>query len=241
MPDERMRIQRALAVAGVASRRAAEDLVRAGVVTVNGEVAEVGQSVGPGDKIAVDGIPIGAEDVRTYLLNKPEGMVSTASDPQGRPTVVEAIPAGVRLYPVGRLDFRTTGALLLTNDGELAHRLMHPSSGVPKVYEGLLAGNVSERALGFLRDGVKLDDGMTHPAKVEVLHRGRTTTLVRIEISEGRNRQIRRMGEAVGHPVVRLARVRYDGLDLAGLAPGEWRELRPEETARLGEMVGLSR
>lgn len=236
-----MRIQRALAEAGVASRRAAEDLVRAGVVTVNGEVAEIGRSVGPADEIAVDGVPVRREEVRTYLLNKPEGMVSTASDPQGRPTVVEAVPNDVRVYPVGRLDFRTTGALLLTNDGELAHKLMHPSSGVPKVYEGLLAGDVGERALGFLRDGVMLDDGITNPAKVDVLHRGRTTTLVRIEISEGRNRQIRRMGEAVGHPVVRLARVRYDGLDLTGLAPGEWRELQPEETARLGEMVGLAR
>jgi 23S rRNA pseudouridine2605 synthase len=236
-----MRVQRALAEAGVASRRAAEDLVRAGVVTVNGEVAEIGQTVAPEDEIAVDGVPIVRQEVHTYLLHKPEGMVSTANDPQGRPTVVDAVPSGVRLYPVGRLDFRTTGALLLTNDGELAHKLMHPSSGVPKVYEGLLAGDLSERALGFLRDGVMLDDGITSPAKVEVLHRGRTTTLVRIEISEGRNRQIRRMGEAVGHTVVRLARVRYDGLDLAGLAPGEWRELKPDETARLGEMVGLAR
>lgn len=241
MPEPRVRVQRALAEAGLASRRAAEDLVRAGVVTINGGVAEIGQTVEPGDEIAVDGVPIRRQEVRTYLLHKPEGMVSTASDPQGRPTVVEAVPSDVRLYPVGRLDFRTTGALLLTNDGELAHKLMHPSSGVPKVYEGLLAGDLGERALGFLRDGVMLDDGITNPAKVEVLHRGRTTTLVRIEISEGRNRQIRRMGEAVGHPVVRLARVRYDGLDLAGLAPGEWRELAPEETSRLGEMVGLAR
>jgi 23S rRNA pseudouridine2605 synthase len=236
-----MRVQRALAVAGVASRRAAEDLIREGRVTVNGVVAEIGQTVGPRDEIAVDGRPIGREEARTYLLNKPQGMVSTVSDPQGRPTVVDAVPRDVRVYPVGRLDYRTTGALLLTNDGELAHRLMHPRSGVPKVYEGLLEGRLGEEALRRLREGVELEDGMTRPARVDVLHVGRTATLVRIEISEGRNRQIRRMGEAVGHPVIRLSRVRYDGLDLGGLAPGEWRELSPEEMSRLGELVGLRR
>jgi 23S rRNA pseudouridine2605 synthase len=241
MAEGATRIQLALARAGVASRRAAEDLVRAGRVTVNGTIAGIGQPVAPGDEIAVDGVAVGREEIRTYLLNKPEGMVSTASDPQGRPTVVDAVPGGVRLYPVGRLDYRTTGALLLTNDGELAHRLMHPRSGVPKIYEGLLQGRVGGEALRRLREGVELEDGATGPAKVDVLHRGRTTTAVRIEISEGRNRQIRRMGQAVGHPIIRLARVRYDGLDLGGLAPGEWRELDPVELSRLGDLVGLSR
>jgi 23S rRNA pseudouridine2605 synthase len=239
--DGRMRLQKALAQAGVASRRAAEDLITAGRVTVNGRVAELGERVDPGDRVAVDGRPVRAERVHTYLLNKRAGVVSTASDPQGRPTVVEAISSDVRVYPVGRLDFETTGAILLTNDGELAHRLMHPSSEVPKIYEAVVNGRVGDEALSRLRDGVELDDGVTLPARVEVLHLGKGSTVLRIEITEGRNRQVRRMGMAVGHPVIRLARVRYDGLGVDGLKPGEWRELRPDELSRLGALVGLER
>jgi 23S rRNA pseudouridine2605 synthase len=236
-----VRVQRVLALAGVASRRAAEDLIRQGRVTVDGRPAEIGQRVGPGQEVAVDGRPVHREEIRTYLFHKPAGVVSTVRDPQGRPTVVQAVPRDVRVYPVGRLDYETTGALLLTNDGELAHRLMHPRSGVPKVYEALVQGRVGPEALRRLREGVELEDGRTLPARVEVLDRQRDATLLRIEITEGRNRQVRRMAAAVGHPVRRLARVRYDGIDLGDLGPGEWRELRPEELARLGALVGLRR
>lgn len=239
--DGRMRLQRALAQAGVASRRSAETLITAGRVTVNGRVATLGESVGPDDDVAVDGRPIRAEEVHTYLLNKRAGTVSTASDPEGRPTVVEAVPSKLRLYPVGRLDYETTGVILLTNDGELANRLMHPRSGVPKVYEAVVNGRIGDEALQQLREGVELDDGMTRPAQVEVLHMGKGSSVLRIEITEGRNRQVRRMGMAVGHPVIRLTRVRYDGVGVDGLKPGEWRELRPDELSRLGRFVGLER
>jgi pseudouridine synthase len=243
MADERMRVHRALAQAGVASRRAAEALVAEGRVSVNGETARVGQLVGPEDALAVDGQRIrGAEPLRAYLLHKPRGVVSTASDPQGRPTVLDELPDDVRLYPVGRLDIDTTGALVITNDGELAARLMHPSSKAPKTYEVLMRGQVSAETVRRLRNGVQLDDGITNPAKVDVMERkapGGTWLL--IELTEGRNRQIRRMGEAVGHRVMRLHRSRYAGIGLARLAPGRWRPLTRSEWRRLGEIAGLER
>ncbi len=238
-----MRVHRALALAGVASRRASEALVAEGRVSVNGAPAHVGQLVGPDDALAVDGRPVrGAEPRRAYLLNKPRGGVSTASDPQGRPTVLDGLPDDVRLYPVGRLDIDTTGALVVTNDGELAARLMHPSSKAPKTYEVLMRGQVSAATLRRLRDGVELEDGVTAPAKVEAMDRkapGGTWLL--IELTEGRNRQIRRMGEAVGHRVMRLHRSRYAGIGLARLSPGRWRPLSRAEWRRLGEIAGLER
>jgi 23S rRNA pseudouridine2605 synthase len=238
-----VRVHRALALAGVASRRAAERLVAEGRVSVNGEPAHVGQVVEEGDRLHVDGRPVGrAQDVRTYLLHKPQGAVSTASDPQGRPTVLEGLPDEVRLYPVGRLDLDTTGALLVTNDGELAHRLMHPGSGIPKVYEALVRGQVSAEGVRRLRRGVELEDGPTRPARVERmrrLHPG--ATWLRIEITEGRNRQVRRMCAAIGHPVIELRRVRYAGLGLGRLRPGDWRLLSREELTRLGAAAGLER
>jgi len=162
MAAERMRVHRALALAGVASRRAAEALVSDGRVTVNGATATVGQLVGPGDALTVDGRPVrGAEPMRAYLLHKAAGVVSTAQDPQGRPTVLDDLPDDVRLYPVGRLDIDTTGALIVTNDGELAARLMHPSSKAPKTYEVLMRGQVSANTIRKLRHGVTLEDGVT--------------------------------------------------------------------------------
>jgi 23S rRNA pseudouridine2605 synthase len=243
MADERMRVHRALALAGVASRRTAETMVADGRVTVNGAPAAVWQLVSPGDRLAVDGAAVrGSEPRRAYLLNKPAGVVSTASDPQGRPTVLDALPDDVRLYPVGRLDLDTTGALVITNDGELAARLMHPSSKAPKTYEVLLRGQVSAATRRQLRDGVDLDDGRTLPAVVEPMDRlAPGGTWLRIELTEGRNRQIRRMGDAVGHRVMRLHRARYAGLPLRGLAPGRWRPLTRAEWRRLGAMVGLER
>lgn len=237
-----MRLQRALALAGVASRRAAEVMITEGRVTVNGEVAVLGCTVEPTDAITVDGAAIRTERTVTYLLYKPVGTVSTVTDPQGRPTVLDGFPDDVRLYPVGRLDLNTSGALLITNDGELAHRLMHPSYRVPKVYEALVEGRVSAAGIRALRDGVELDDGPTHPAKVDRadrMHPG--GTWLTLEIHEGRNRQVRRMCEAVGHRVLRLHRSRYGPLTLGRMARGQWRELTPQELTKLAKTVGLQR
>jgi pseudouridine synthase len=243
MADERMRVHRALALAGVASRRASESLVSEGRVTVNGLPATVGQLVGVEDVLAVDGRAVrGAEPRRAYLLNKAPGVVSTASDPQGRPTVLDDLPDDVRLYPVGRLDIDTTGALIVTNDGELAARLMHPSSKAPKTYEVLLRGQVSAATFRRLRDGVELEDGITAPARVETMERmSPGGTWLRLELTEGRNRQVRRMGDAVGHRVLRLHRARYAGIGVQKLAPGRWRPLTRAEWRTLGATVGLER
>ena len=238
-----MRVHRALALAGVASRRAAEGLVAEGRVSVNGQPATVGQLVGPDDLLEVDGRRVSdPEHLRAYLLHKPAGVVSTAHDPQGRPTVLDDLPPDVRVYPVGRLDIDTTGALLVTNDGELAARLMHPSSKAPKTYEALLRGQVSAEAIRRLRRGVELEDGMTAPARVRAMdRRAAGGTWLEIELTEGRNRQVRRMGEAVGHRVLRLHRSRYAGIGLGRLAPGRWRPISRAEWARLGASVGLER
>jgi len=237
-PEPGTRIHRALAQAGVGSRRAAEVLVSEGRVTVNGVVAVTGQAVGPGDVIRVDGQVVAPEPVRVLVLNKPAGVVSTARDPQGRPTVLDALPKDVRLYPIGRLDLDTTGVLLITNDGDLANRLMHPRGKVPKVYEALVEGRVSAETVRRLRRGVELEDGMTLPARVEVmdrLHPG--GTWLRIEITEGRNRIVKRMCRAVGHRVRRLHRVRFAGIEAGGLKPGRWRSLTADELRQL-ESIG---
>lgn len=243
MPAERMRVHRALALAGVASRRAAEALVAEGRVAVNGETATVGQLVDPADALTLDGRPVrGAEPMRAYLLHKAAGVVSTAHDPQGRPTVLDELPDEFRLYPVGRLDIDTTGALLVTNDGELASRLMHPSSKAPKTYEVLMRGQVSAATVRALRQGVVLEDGVTAPARVQAMDRlAPGGTWLEIELTEGRNRQVRRMGDAVGHRVMRLHRSRYAGIGVQKLAPGRWRPLSRSEWRKLGAMVGLER
>ena len=237
-----MRVQRALALAGVASRRAAERMVEEGRVTVNGQLATIGQDVSEGDELAVDGAPVVAEETRTYLLNKRVGTVATVTDPQGRPTVLEGMPTDLRLYPVGRLDLNTSGVLLITNDGELAHRLMHPRFEVPKVYDTLVEGRISADTIRVLRRGVELEDGITHPARVEKMERLHPGgTWLRIQITEGRNRQVRRMCEAVGHPTMRLFRSRYAGLSAGKLELGEHRMLTGEELRRLGRLVELER
>ena len=225
------RLQKVLAERGVGSRRHSEELIAAGRVLVNGEVAILGRRVDPErDDVVVDGVPIGVRPgLVYYLLNKPAGVVTTASDPQGRPTVVDLFPAEPRIFPVGRLDIDTEGLLLLTNDGDLANRLTHPSKGVEKEYVAEVAGTVSAGELRRLRDGIELDDGVTAPAKVSQPSPG----VLRITIHEGRNRQVRRMCQAVGHPVRRLVRVRIGTLRDAQLAPGEWRELRLDEVRKL--------
>jgi 23S rRNA pseudouridine2605 synthase len=206
-----------------------DELIRDARVTVNGAVAELGATVGDGDEVCLDGRPVSAERQATVLLHKPAGVVTTAHDPQGRRTVLDLVGSPLRLFPVGRLDMDTTGALLLTNDGPLAHRLMHPSHEVDKVYVAEVEGRPDAAALERLRSGVELDDGPTAPAQVRELAPGR----IELRIHEGRNRQVRRMCEAVGHPVLHLHRSAYAGLTLEGLACGRWRELEPAELERL--------
>jgi 23S rRNA pseudouridine2605 synthase len=200
-------------------------------VLVNGEPAQLGRRVDADtDQIVVDDVPVAVRPgLVYYLLNKPSGVVSTASDPQGRPTVVGMVPSEPRVYPVGRLDAATEGLLLLTNDGELAHRLTHPSFGVEKEYLAQVEGQPKPTAIRRLREGVELEDGMTAPAQVSQVEPG----LLRIAIHEGRNRQVRRMAEAVGHPVQRLVRIRIGSLRGAGLEPGDWRELSLSEIRAL--------
>jgi 23S rRNA pseudouridine2605 synthase len=225
------RLQKVLAAAGLGSRRACEILIEEERVTVNGEVAILGRRVDlETDRIEVDGLRVPVRPgLVTYLLNKPRGAVSTASDPQGRPTVVELVPAEPRIFPVGRLDTDTEGLLLLTNDGDLAHRLTHPSYGIEKEYLAEVEGVPKPGALRRLREGVELEDGRTAPAKVAVLD----DRLLRLTIHEGRNRQIRRMCDLVGLRVVDLYRVRIGPLPLGELPEGRWRVLTPDERAAL--------
>jgi pseudouridine synthase len=224
-----MRLNAWLARAGVASRRKADELIKAGRVTVNGEVGQLNTFVESRDDVRVDGERVAKQKVAYVLLNKPRGVVTTASDPEGRPTVVDLVDHPSRVVPVGRLDFLTTGALLLTNDGELAHTLAHPRYGVEKEYVVEVEGVPSDGTLRKLAEGVRLEDGMTAPAKVERLGRSQ----IRLTLHEGRNRQVRRMCEAVGHPVLRLHRSRYAGLGVERLASGEWRELTGAEVTAL--------
>lgn len=229
--SEPERLQKILARAGIASRRVVEEMIEDGRVVVNGAVAELGQRADPDvDAIEVDGVLVGVRpDTVWYLLNKPAGVVSTASDPQGRPTVVSLVPEEPRVFPVGRLDAETEGLLLLTNDGEVTHRLTHPSYGVEKEYLAHVEGTPSRGALRRLREGVELDDGMTAPATAAVVSPG----VVRLVIHEGRNRQVRRMCDAIGHPVVRLVRTRIGPLVDTKLGPGQWRQLRQGEVRAL--------
>jgi 23S rRNA pseudouridine2605 synthase len=232
------RLQKVLARAGIGSRRTCEELIAAGRVTVNGEVAVLGRRVEPEtDVVEVDGVRIGVrEGIVHYLLNKPRGVVTTASDPQGRRTVVDLVPHEPRVFPVGRLDADTEGLLLLTNDGDLAHRLTHPSFGVDKEYVAEVEGQPRPAAVRALRQGVELDDGPTAPAKAVLT----PPNVLTITIHEGRNRQVRRMCEAVGHPVVRLVRTRIGPLVDRSLPPGTWRELTTDEVRALEKAVSAA-
>jgi 23S rRNA pseudouridine2605 synthase len=229
--DEGERLQKVLARAGFGSRRVCEDLIAEGRVSVNGEVAILGARVAIlTDDVTVDGTTIAVNPTFVYyLLNKPAGVVSTAADPQGRPTVVELVPDDPRVFSVGRLDADTEGLLLLTNDGTLTHRLTHPSFGVEKEYLAHVEGRPSRAALRTLREGVDLDDGVTAPARVSTLEPG----LLRLTIHEGRNRQVRRMCDGVGHPVRRLVRTRIGPLSDRSLTPGSWRALTTDEVRAL--------
>ena len=239
-----MRLNRFLARAGIASRRGADGLIAAGRVSVNGEiVTQVGTTVDPDvDAVAVDGRPVTLPEAPTYVvLNKPAGYVVTLSDPQGRPTVADLVAdVGAAVVPVGRLDARTEGLLILTDDGELAYRVTHPSFELNKVYEVVARGVLSEESRRRLETGVELDGRLTAPAQVAVRSTSRHTTVAEIVIHEGRKRQVRRMFEAVGHPVRALKRLSVGPIELGDLRPGAWRRLSEGEVTALRDAVGLA-
>jgi 23S rRNA pseudouridine2605 synthase len=225
-----------LARAGVASRRGADGRLKAGRVTVDGAPGEQNTLVEAGNVVRYDGRSYGKQPLRHFLTNNPRGTITTARDPKGRPTVVDLVGGDVRVVPVGRLDRDTTGVLLLTNDGPLAHRLAHPRYGVEKAYVAEVEGQPDDDVLRRLAEGIELDDGPTAPARITLLG----PSQLELVLHEGRNRQVRRMLEAVGHPVVRLRRARYAGLGPGRLKPGAWRELTRDEVRRLRRLVGLS-
>ena len=232
-----IRLQKVLAQAGVASRRKAEDLIRAGLVTVNGEVVtDLGRRVDPAaSHIKVAGRRIAPAARKVYLaLHKPPGYVTTRRDPQGRPTVM-ALVRGVRepVFPVGRLDYASEGLLLLTNDGDLAQTVMHPRSGVPKTYRVKVKGHPTDSALDRIRRGIRLEDGPAAPARLARIRRLKANTSLEITLTEGRRREVRRMFDKIGHPVIRLVRVRIGPVRLGTLAPGRIRRLTPAEVAGL--------
>ncbi|TMK76833.1 MAG: rRNA pseudouridine synthase [Actinobacteria bacterium] len=228
-----MRLNAYLARAGVASRRAADQLIKDGRVVVNGEPGQLNTFVGKHDVVELDGRRLAPQRLAYVLLHKPAGVVTTARDPQRRRTVVDLVEHESRVVPVGRLDADTTGALLLTNDGELAHRLAHPRYEVEKIYEAEIEGKPSDEALARLAEGVELDDGRSAPARVRRLRPSR----IELTIHEGRKHQVKRMLETVGHPVRRLHRSRYAGLSVDGLDPGAWRELSDDEVAALRRLA----
>jgi 23S rRNA pseudouridine2605 synthase len=236
------RLQKIISRAGVASRRAGEEIILAGRVRVNGRVVtELGAKADLGkDTIEVDGRRLVHEAARYLVLHKPRGVVSTLSDPEGRPTVAGLLEgAGTRLYPVGRLDFATSGVLLVTNDGDFANGLLHPRGGVPKTYVCKAKGRMSDADLDKWRKGVHLDDGVTLSAEIHFLRHEEDKTWFEITLREGRNQQIRRMGEATGFPVMRLARTSFAGITSEGLRPGQWRSLEVDELLAIRQQFGV--
>ena len=230
--ESQERLQKILARSGLASRRVSEDLIDSGRVTINGKVATLGDKARELDQIELDGIPVLRNpDLVHYLLHKPRTVLSTASDPEGRETVVDLVPSEARVFPVGRLDADSEGLIILTNDGDLTQRLTHPSFGVPKEYLSHVEGVPSRSAIRRLREGIELEDGMTSPAEVSMPQDG----LLRIVIHEGRNRQVRRMCDAVGHPVLRLVRVRIGPITDPALSAGDWRTMTRDEVRSLYE------
>jgi 23S rRNA pseudouridine2605 synthase len=236
VPGPGERLQKVLARAGLGSRRASEAYITDGRVTVNGEVATLGRRVDPQrDHVAVDGVPVITDaNIVHWIVNKPAGYVTTARDTHGRPTVLDLVPAEPRVFPVGRLDRETEGLLLLTNDGDLAQLLSHPSHGVEKEYYVEVEGKPTAGELRALREGIDLDDGPTRPARASIVQQSEAgTTALSIVVKEGRKRMVRRMCAAIGHPVVRLARTRIGPLRDPRLPPGAWRTLEPAEVRAL--------
>ncbi len=235
------RLQKVLARAGLGSRRALEEMIREGRVLVNGVPAVLGQKAGARDEVRVDGRVVATRPERPayYALHKPYGVVTSASDDEGRVTVVGLVDVPERVYPVGRLDVDSEGLVLLTNDGELAHRLTHPRFAIPKIYEVLIAGEATEHTLSVLLGGVDLDDGPAQASQAEIIRSGPESSVLRLVLTQGRKREIRRMCEAVGHPVQRLRRVAIGPLRLGSLAPAQWRPLTDSEVKVLRRRAGL--
>lgn len=232
------RLQKFLARSGIASRRKCEELILAGRVMVNGEtVTELGTRVQAGDVVWFDGEPVAPERLEYYLLNKPADVICAVSDNRGQKTVVDMVVSPVRLFPVGRLDRDTTGIIILTNDGAMAHSLMHPRFEVDKVYKAEVEGEVTEDELDRLRNGVQLEDGLTSPAVILLMSKRPGGSFVEVTLHEGRKRQVRRMFDAIGHPVWKLHRKRYAMLTDFGLAPGESRPLKAKEILALRELA----
>jgi 23S rRNA pseudouridine2605 synthase len=231
---ERPKLQKAIAHSGLMSRRAAEDLIAAGRVTVDGRVAETGERVDPDTQtVAIDGRPIPVRPgLVTYLVNKPPGVISTADDPHGRPTVVDLVPSQPRVYPVGRLDADSEGLILITNDGTLADLVMHPRHGITKRYRVVVEGDPGAW-VASLESGVELEDGMASALSARVVDSATGRTMLELVMGEGRNREIRRMCSALGHEVQALVRVAIGPLTDSSLRPGQWRLLSPEEVAEL--------
>lgn len=224
------RLQKIMARFGIASRRVSEEMIEAGRVKIGERVAVLGNRVSSTDVVLIDEVPLLRDSSLVhYLLNKPVGVISTSKDPSGRPTVVSLVPQIERVFPVGRLDSESEGLLIITNDGDLTHRLTHPSFGVPKEYLAHVVGVPAPGALRALREGVELDDGLTSPAQVSMVQEG----LLKIVIHEGRNRQVRRMCESIGHPVLRLVRTRIGPISDPKLESGKWRLLSPKEVRSL--------
>lgn len=235
-----MRLQKYLANAGVASRRACEVLIKDGEIKVNGKVAQIGEPVEPGDVVEYNGKTIEPVNELVYMmLFKPVGVITTSSDERGRKTVLDLIDAPCRVYPVGRLDLNTSGLLLLTNDGEMANRLTHPSFEVDKTYKAMVRGEVKREDIDALKQGVMLEDGMTSPAKVKLIKVEDGNSYVEISIREGRNRQVRRMFEAVNCKVVGLRRIKVGALSLKNMDKGDCRNLTDEEIGYLKEITGM--
>ena len=236
-----IRLQKYLAECGIASRRAAETLIAGGRIRVNGETAHLGQSIEPGkDRVVFDGKPVGQDEKIYLVLNKPGDVITTAKDTHGRRTVldcVRGVPA--RIFPVGRLDRDVEGVLLLTNDGELAHRLMHPRYGVDKVYVAWVRGRVRPQTAAAMARGVRLDDGVTAPAEIEILESRPEATRIRLTLHEGRKREVKRLCAAAGHPVRSLERISFAGIRATGLEPGQWRHLSDLECQLLRRGAGL--
>jgi 23S rRNA pseudouridine2605 synthase len=233
--SQSLRLNKYIAQAGIASRRQADELISRGKVRVNGRVVrELGTMVAPGDRVDVSGTPVVARDEPAYLVaHKPAGVVTTMRDPQGRRTIAQMLPPGPRVVPVGRLDYDTSGVLLLTNDGDLANRLLHPSFGVEKTYRATIGGRLSAQEVQRLHEGVHLDDVRAGAAKLRVVAVRRDHSVVDITIHEGRNRQVRRMFETLGHPVLALARLRFGPIALGDLPPGHVRPLTDKERSAL--------
>jgi 23S rRNA pseudouridine2605 synthase len=238
---EMERLQKVIAQAGVTSRRKAEELITEGRVTVNGEVVtELGTKVMPRkDKVEVDGVPLDKEEPVYYMLCKPTGVISSVSDDKGRKVVTDFLSNEHRLFPVGRLDYDTSGLILLTNDGEFANQLMHPKYKIGKMYLAKVKGIPTKEKLKILEKGIMLEDGKTAPARVKLVtgNTKQVTSIIEITIYEGKNHQVRRMFDAIGHPVLKLKREMYGFLTLKGLNPGDARDLRPHEIKQLRDMV----